>query len=163
MFVQCDGRDDEDDESSKKSNFEVTLVGVVLRDGNAFWVHVGDSRLYILRNGVLTQVTKDQTLARFLLEEGEITAEQVPTHYSRNVMDQYIGCGFVEPEMGSLKLKARDLLVLTTDGLHKQIGESTFKSIISAGDDLENLARTLVNAALDAGGGDNITVVMAKG
>ena len=64
-----------------------TLVGVVLRDRIAYWVHVGDSRLYLFRNGMLTQVTEDQTLARFLLEEGEITPEQLPTHYSRHVMD----------------------------------------------------------------------------
>ena len=66
-----------------------TLVGVLLRDRIAYWVHVGDSRLYLFRNGTLTKVTEDQTLARFLLEEGEITAEQLPTHYSRHVMDQW--------------------------------------------------------------------------
>ena len=64
-----------------------TLVGVLLRHRVAYWVHIGDSRLYLFRNGSLIQVTEDQTLARFLLEEGEITAEQLPTHYSRHVMD----------------------------------------------------------------------------
>ncbi len=140
-----------------------TLVGVLLRDRIAHWVHVGDSRLYILRKGRLTQVTEDQTLARFLLEEGEITAEQIPTHYSRHVMDQCVGCGYAEPETGSLKFLAGDLLVLSTDGLHKQIPGSTFNSILNADTDLENKARALVKAALDAGGKDNITVVMAQG
>ncbi len=140
-----------------------TLVGVLLRDRIAHWVHVGDSRLYILRKGTLTQVTEDQTLARFLLEEGEITAEQIPTHYSRHVMDQCVGCGYAEPETGSLKFLAGDLLVLSTDGLHRQIPESTFNSILNTDTDLENKARALVKAALDAGGKDNITVVMAQG
>jgi protein phosphatase len=140
-----------------------TLVGVLLRDRIAYWVHVGDSRLYLLRNGTLTQVTEDQTLARFLLEEGEITAEQMPTHYSRHVMDQCLGCGFVEPETGRLDFLAGDLLVLSTDGLHREIPENTLKSILNMDTNLEIKARALVEAALGAGGKDNITVVMAQG
>ena len=70
----------EGQENNALEGMGTTLVGVLLRDRIAYWVHVGDSRLYLLRNGTLTQVTEDQTLARFLLEEGEITAEQLPTH-----------------------------------------------------------------------------------
>jgi len=140
-----------------------TLIGVLLRDRIAYWVHVGDSRLYHLRNGTLTQVTEDQTLARFLLEEGEITAEQLPTHYSRHVMDQYVGCGYVEPETGRLEFLAGDLLVLSTDGLHRDISGNTFDAILKMDTDLELKAKALVKAALDAGGKDNITVVMAQG
>jgi len=140
-----------------------TFVGVLLRNGLAHWVHVGDSRLYFLQGDNLIQVTKDQTLARFLLEEGDITPAQLPTHYSRHVMDQCIGCGQSEPETGSLQFQAGDLLVLSTDGLHKQIPEPTLKSIINAATDLETKAKSLVNAALEAGGNDNITIVMAQG
>ncbi len=140
-----------------------TLVGVLLRDRIAHWVHVGDSRLYLLRNGALTRVTEDQTLARFLLEEGEITAEQLPTHYSRHVMDQCVGCGYAEPETGRLKLLAGDLLMLSTDGLHGEISENILNSILNTDTNLETKARALVKAALDTGGRDNITVVMAQG
>jgi PPM family protein phosphatase len=140
-----------------------TLVGVLLRDRIAYWVHVGDSRLYLLRNGTLTQVTEDQTLARFLLEEGEITSEQLPTHYSRHVMDQCVGCGYAEPETGRLEFLCGDLLVLSSDGLHKEITEKTLNSILNMESKLKNKAKALVQAALDAGGKDNITVVMAQG
>ena len=140
-----------------------TCVGVLLRNGFAHWVHVGDSRLYFLRNEKLTQVTQDQTLARFLLEEGEITPDQVPTHYSRHVMDQCVGCGYSEPETGNLKFHTGDLLVLSTDGLHKQIPESTLNSILNSAADLETKAKALVKAALEAGGNDDITLVMAQG
>jgi protein phosphatase len=154
-------------ESQEKNNalegMGSTLVGVLLRDRIAHWVHVGDSRLYLLRNGTLTQVTEDQTLARFLLEVGEITAEQLPTHYSRHVMDQCVGCGYAEPETGRLKLLAGDLLVLSTDGLHGEIPGNTLNSILNTDTNLEIKARALVKAALDAGGKDNITVVMAQG
>jgi len=139
-----------------------TLISVLLRDRIAYWVHVGDSRLYLFRNGTLTPVTEDQTLARFLLEEGEITTEQLLTHYSRNVMDQCVGCGYVEPETGRLEFLAGDILVLSTDGLHKDITDNTINSILNMDTNLEIKAKALVKAALDAGGNDNITVVMAQ-
>ncbi len=152
----------EDQENSSLEGMGSTLVGVLLRDRTAHWVHVGDSRLYFLRNGTLIQVTEDQTLARFLLKEGEITAEQLPSHYSRHVMDQCIGCGCAEPETGRLEFLAGDLVVLSTDGLHGQISEKTLSSILNTRTTLEKKARALLKAALDAGGKDNITVVMAQ-
>jgi serine/threonine protein phosphatase PrpC len=153
----------EGQENNALEGMGTTLVSVLLRDRIAYWVHVGDSRLYLLRNGILTQVTEDQTLARFLLEEGEITAEQLPTHYSRHVMDQCEGCGFVDPETGRLKFRAGDLLVLSTDGLHREISDDALYSILNTDTNLETKAKRLVKAALDAGGKDNITVVMAQG
>jgi protein phosphatase len=138
-----------------------TLICALLRGGFAFWVHVGDSRLYVLQDRRLLQITEDQTFARFLLEEGEITAEQVATHYSRHVMDQCVGCGDCEPETGQLKLEDQDLLVLTSDGLHKSIAAETMASVLNTAPDLESKAGSLVQAALDAGGKDNITIVIA--
>jgi protein phosphatase len=153
----------EGQENSALEGMGSTLVCVLFRGRTAYWVHVGDSRLYLLRNETLTQVTEDQTLARFLLEEGEITAEQLTTHYSSRVMDQCMGCGYVEPETGTLKYFTGDILVLTSDGLHGQIPENILSSILNTDTNLEIKARTLVKAALDAGGMDNITVVMAQG
>ena len=140
-----------------------TLVCILLLDRIAYWVHVGDSRLYLFRNGTLTQITEDQTLARFLLEEGEITVEQLPTHYSRHVMDQCVGCGYVEPETGRLEFLAGDILMLSTDGLHRDITGNTIDTILNMDNNLEIKAKALVKAALDAGGNDNITVVLAQG
>jgi protein phosphatase len=138
-----------------------TLVCVLLRDGFIYWVHVGDSRLYILHDRQLIKITEDQTFARFLVEEGEITPEQVPTHYSRHVLDQTIGCEICEPETGQLEFKDDDLLILTTDGLHKKIPTKTMISLLRAGTSLEAKTKSLVKAALDAGGKDNITLVIA--
>ncbi|MBR9981986.1 MAG: serine/threonine-protein phosphatase [Desulfatitalea sp.] len=137
-----------------------TLLAVLVRDGVAHWVHVGDSRLYLYRNGSLRQVTEDQTLARFLVAEMEITPEQALTHYSRNVMDQCVGCGFARPETGTLQIQPHDLLILSTDGLHMQIGHSTFSAIVGASTDINGKADALIRAALGAGGPDNITVVL---
>jgi len=151
-----------DEDPSLGGGMGSTLIAVLCRHGKAHWVHVGDSRLYLLRNRRLTQITKDQTLARFLLAEGEITAEEVPRHYSRNVMDQYVGCGYAEPETGCLDLFDGDVLVLATDGLYRQISTETIVSILNTGFGLEEKAAALVNAALKAGGTDNITVMLAQ-
>jgi PPM family protein phosphatase len=139
-----------------------TLICVLLRNGWLYWVHVGDSRLYILHNRHLTRITEDQTFARFLLQEGEITAEQAPAHYSRHILDQTVGCGICEPETGRLEFKKQALLILSTDGLHKKITAETMISLLVAEIDLETRAKSLVAAALDAGGPDNITVVIAE-
>ena len=139
-----------------------TLVCPLLRDGFVHWVHVGDSRMYVLQDRQLIKITEDQTFARFLLEEGEITPEQAPTHYSRNVLDQTVGCGICEPETGRLEFNKGDLLILTTDGLHKKIAAETIISLLVAETDLETKAKSLVEAALDSGGKDNITLVIAE-
>jgi len=139
-----------------------TLVCALLRDGFVHWVHVGDSRMYVLQDRQLIKITEDQTFARFLLEEGEITPQQAPTHYSRNVLDQTVGCGICEPETGRLEFKKGDFLILTTDGLHKKIATETLISLLVAETDLETKAKSLVEAALDSGGKDNITLVIAE-
>lgn len=153
---------DETEKNPDLKGMGSTLVGILLRDGCAHWVHVGDSRLYILRDRVLRQVTEDQTFARFLLEEGEITAEQVPTHYSRHIMDQCVGCGIADPETGRLEVQDKDLLLLTTDGLHKKIPPETLLSLLNAKTSIKTKAQSLVQAALDTGGKDNITIVIAE-
>jgi PPM family protein phosphatase len=139
-----------------------TLLAVLLRNQKAHWVHVGDSRLYLFRNGMLQQITEDQTLARFLLEENEITTEQSQIHYSRDVMDQCLGCGYVVPETGTLNIQEHDWIILSTDGLHKLIEHDDFTSILNTPADIQTKAEALVKAALDAGGKDNITVVLMK-
>lgn len=140
-----------------------TIVGVLLQPSTAHWVHAGDSRLYLFRDQKLIQITQDQTLARFLLKEGEITADQFNLHYSRHVMDQYLGCGFCEPETGCLSLQPEDLMIISSDGLHKYVSNHAIYSLLSApAIDMESMMHSFVHGALDAGGQDNITVIGIK-
>jgi protein phosphatase len=139
-----------------------TLLCVLLRDGTAHWVHVGDSRFSIVRDRKLLQITRDQNLARFLVEEGEITREEVPDHYSRHVLDQALGSALEEPETGKVTVQAHDLLLLSTDGLHNQVAEETIASVLSTEAGLAAKVDLLVRSALDVGGKDNITIVAVQ-
>ncbi len=150
------------EEKHELEGMGTTLLCILLRNNVAHWVHVGDSRLSIWRNRQLIQITREQNLARFLLEEGEITREEVPGHYSRNLLDQALGSAMEEPETGEVKVAAGDLLVLSTDGLHNQVSEETMASILDTPADLEARVRHLVCSSLDAGGRDNITLVAVQ-
>lgn len=139
-----------------------TVICALVRDDIFYWAHVGDSRLYVLREKELTRVTTDQNMAQFLLEEGDITTEEARLHPSRNQLDQCVGCGDCIPETGRMEIKTGDLLILTTDGLHGEITTETISSILTSPTDIETKAKFLIQAALDAGGKDNMTMVIAE-
>ncbi len=139
-----------------------TLVCVLFRDKYAHWLNVGDSRLYLYRDKTVIQITEDQTLGRFLVEEGEITIKELQTHHSKNFLEQCIGCGFVEPVTGGFELKQNDLLILTTDGLHSCMTNKEMELILNQNTGIENCAKSLVDMALEKDGTDNITIVITN-
>lgn len=139
-----------------------TVTAVVVDRDHAHWAHVGDSRLYRLRSGELTQITTDQNMAQFLVEEGQLTVEEARLHPSQNQLDQCIGCGDCCPDTGRFDLETGDLLILTTDGMHGGIPHADFVRLICQEADLAAKGQALAQAALDAGGIDNITLVMRQ-
>lgn len=152
-------------EVKKNSDLEgmgTTLTGVLLNNGAGYWIHVGDSRLYHIRGNQLIWQTKDQSFVQSLLDEGTITEREAVNHPVRNLIDQCVGCGDCEPEKGHLNILSGDLIMLSTDGLHDAVDEATIVELLSLDADIEIKANELVNRALDAGGKDNITVVLAQ-
>lgn len=139
-----------------------TLICVLIRNERMYWVHVGDSRLYHFHDNRLHQITKDQTLARFLFKEGEIAPQDLSDHYSQQVMDQCIGCGYTEPETGQRKIREKDVLLLSSDGLHKYIDNRAIETIIKEEIPVREKAQQLINASLQTGGEDNVTVIIAE-
>jgi len=139
-----------------------TLLCVFLRAGTAHWVHVGDSRFSIFRAGELLQITQDQNLARYLLEQGEITPEEVVDHYSRNILDQAVGNAMEEPETGAEQLEVNDILLLSTDGFHNLVLPDAITPELQRNEELKTRGDSLVKLALKRGGTDNITIVMAE-
>jgi protein phosphatase len=139
-----------------------TITCTLIEDGILHWVHVGDSRLYIKSNRELIQVTKDQNMAQFLVEEGRLSIHEASRHPSQNMLDQCVGCGDCQPAAGHLVINNRDLVLLTTDGLHGEVSFENINDILARSTDIETKANSLVRAALDSGGRDNITVVIAE-
>ncbi|MCF6247164.1 MAG: protein kinase [Desulfobacula sp.] len=139
-----------------------TLVCAILKQDKIHWINVGDSRLYRLRNKKLKQLSEDQTLAKFLIEEGELDPKKAKEHYSYDILDQCIGYGECNPETATFSIQKNDLLILSTDGLYKMVAKDTILSILNANTSIEVKTKGLTQAALNSGGKDNITIILAK-
>jgi protein phosphatase len=150
------------EQNTDLAGMSATLCGSLLCNNIAYWVHVGDSRLYVLRNNQLKQITRDHNLAQYLLDNDEITAEEARRHPARHHLYQCVGCGSCQPDSGHIELKRGDVLVHTTDGLNEEVSTETITSLLSSSENMETRVKSLVQAALDGGGKDNITVAVAE-
>lgn len=124
--------------------------------------HVGDSRAYLLRGGELTPVTEDHSLVAELVRSGDLTRAQASNHPQRNLITRALGADEeVEVDSTTLPVRADDRVVLCSDGLSDMVPEDRIREILAASpEDPETPARRLLTAALEAGGTDNITVVV---
>jgi protein phosphatase len=140
-----------------------TLTAACIRNGTANWAHVGDSRLYLFRGDKLRQITEDDTMAGFLLSEGQLTKEEARIHPGNKFVFQCIGgSGEFEADTGNFKVEAGDLLLFCTDGLHDEVPEEEILSTLRSDKDLEEKMDDLLSAAMAAGGKDNIAVVLVE-
>ena len=157
----------EDIEAQVRQNFQLsgmgtTLTTVFLHRGRAYWAHVGDSRLYLFRAGELKRLTWDHTLPDTLLKEGNITTEEARNHPAQHLLLQCIGCGRFKASTGILDLETDDILLVSSDGLHHEVPEGEIGALMTGAGELAGVLKKLVQAALNAGGRDNVTVVAAR-
>jgi protein phosphatase len=141
-----------------------TLTSVVVNGSEAIVGHVGDSRLYHFRKGRLTQVTLDHSLVAQAVREGILTAEQARIHPQRNIITKALGTrSDIEVDTAHVALEPGDLLLLSSDGLHGLVEDDELKALIETNlEDPDRLVQDLVQAALDHGGSDNVTVVLVR-
>jgi protein phosphatase len=138
-----------------------TIAGL-LHD-TIFVCQVGDSRAYLVRDGVCSQITKDQSLMQKLVEAGEMTAEEAEVSERRNIILQALGPEpIVKVDLTSQQVKRGDTLVLCSDGLSGQVRASEIAEVVRAEKDLVQVCKKLIDLANEAGGPDNITVVAAR-
>lgn len=140
-----------------------TLTGAYLVGGNLFVVHVGDSRCYLYRDSKLQQLTRDHTLAQELADAGKITQEAAARHRMRNVLTRYIGGsdGNIQAEVLWLPLVPGDRILLCSDGLSGMVADEAIATQLAQHPNLDDACQTLLAAALEAGGRDNVTLVLA--
>jgi PPM family protein phosphatase len=125
--------------------------------------HVGDSRVYIINPSGITQITNDHSNVGDLVRIGQLSSSDARVSPIRNQVTQALGSPFgVKPEYHMQPLRAGDLVLLCTDGLWDMIQDETILAIVREAGGLEAGCRELVRRANEAGGGDNITVVMVR-
>ncbi len=142
-----------------------TTVVVAVVNGAQFWVaHVGDSRAYLLRDGSLRQITTDHSFVNELVRLGMLSREQAARDPRRNVVTRALGSGtVVVPDIQQELLLAGDLVLLCSDGLNTMLGDKRISDLLAApSKTLEEICERLVAAANEAGGEDNITVVVLQ-
>jgi len=139
----------------------LTLAASLGRD--LIVAHVGASRAYIFRRGHLLRLTKDQTVAQLLADSGVIRPEEVSKHYARRVLTgPILDAGkSVEAELHHVKLADGDQLLLCSDGLTEMVTEEKIAAVLERREHAIDACRALVNLALEAGGEDNVTAVLA--
>jgi protein phosphatase len=143
------------------SGMGTTTTAVLVEGSLAAVGHVGDSRAYRLRDGVLEQLTDDHSLVGDLVRSGQLTREEADIHPQRSVITRALGTDpDVDVDTFTVELRDGDLLLLCSDGLTSMVSESEVAGLVREGGPLDELARELVRAANRRGGEDNITVVL---
>lgn len=144
------------------SSFTSTLT-IVLVNRNKEMVlgHIGNSRLYMLREGEIYQITRDDTIARDLVDSGEITEEEYKVHPDRSRLNKYIGDPMMEPFVNSGTLQKEDLLLLCTNGLYEMLTDTDIKNIVYETGNSKDACEQLIESANRLGGVDNIGVMIS--
>jgi protein phosphatase len=138
-----------------------TIAGLL--GDTLYLAQVGDSRAYLVRNGVTRQITKDQSLMQKLIEAGELTEEEAEHSERRNIILQALGPEpSIKVDLTHQVVRRGDTLVLCSDGLSGQVGKDEIAAIVSEEPDLTNACRRLIERANENGGPDNITVIVAR-
>jgi serine/threonine protein phosphatase PrpC len=138
-----------------------TLIVCTIHGDRLYFAHIGDSRLYLLRGDVFTQLTRDHSHVQLLVERGEITPEEAAIHPLRHQITRVVGGDtHISPEIASQALEPGDELLLCTDGLSGAITAAALRACMNATGAPQDKVHALLQAALDAGGPDNVTALV---
>jgi protein phosphatase len=138
-----------------------TLTAAVLWNGCAYIAQIGDSRGYLMRRGMLYQITEDQTLVNDLVTQGNLTREQARTHPQRNMITQALGSPQpLRVALSRLVLRRGDRLLCCSDGLHGEVADAVIQEVMNQGLSPRRSLELLLDEALVHGGRDNITGII---
>jgi protein phosphatase len=144
-----------------RAGMATTLTAVLARHDRVTLVHLGDSRAYLLREGRLDRLTRDDTFVQDLIDEGRLTADAARNHPYRSVVMKSVDAEHApEPDVRSIEVAPGDRLLLCSDGLSDLVDEARMAALLGAPDP-DDAAATLVHAALGEGGRDNVTCLVA--
>ena len=152
----------------EKSNSEKELEGMgttlevcLIYNNRAYIGHIGDSRIYRIRNDFMRKLTQDHSYVQKLVQEGTITKEEAEHHSKKNILMKALGCNaYAEPDVMVKGFKKGDILIICSDGLTNMIAEQEIYNIVI--EDTENATKNLIKKAKELGGLVNITVIIIK-
>ena len=145
-----------------RNGMGTTLSTVYLTEGKLNFIHVGDSRIYLIKNKELNLISKDQTYIQNLIDNNEITLQESKNHPQRSLLLQAIdGSSDLIPEIKSLEVSVGDKILLCSDGLTNVVSDAEIQNIINSFEAVGAVS-ALIEKALEHGGPDNITVIIAE-
>ncbi len=153
------------DNEPEKRGMGTTLTLLTLGPGDGYLIdQVGDSRGYLLRDGTLSQITRDHTVVQQQVDRGALTPEQARDHPLSHILTRALGTELsVEVDTYGDEVQPGDIFLLCSDGLSGMLADEQIQEIVSSPtDDLQEIADTLIDAANDAGGMDNVTALVVK-
>lgn len=149
------------EEDMALSGMGTTIVAVVVLGDRLLLAHVGDSRAYLVTSQTMKQVTEDHSLVNELVKNGEITKEEALVHPRRSVLIRSIGIpGLVEIDIVDIEWQSTDMILLCSDGLTNMLSDDEIETILHSDNTLDDKIDTLILRANEAGGTDNITVLI---
>lgn len=150
-------------QQQSKSGMGSTIVAAVIRGNSLSVGHVGDSRIYLIRQNSIQQLTQDHSLVMEQVRRGYITREQAERSEMQNIILRALGSEEnVEPDVEDLVVLAGDTLILNSDGLTRHVRDEEILKIVSSSSSLEQSCTALVEAAKNNGGDDNITCLLLR-
>lgn len=154
------------DYASKKNmnGMGSTLASVLFMEKRMLCINVGDSRIYHMKNGVLCQLTKDQSKAQNMIELKQMTPEQARKSEEWHVLTHYIGMKTekLDPQVNAISYQPGDSILICSDGLTDMVSNKMIQEILLKNKKSKFLVKSLVDAAMKAGGEDNITVILIQ-
>ena len=138
-----------------------TAVVTAVNGDQLYWASVGDSRLYVYRDGLLRQITTDHSMVQELLTAGEITKDEMLSHPQRNLLTRAVGVDEVlEVDSGIESILPGDRILLCTDGLSGYVTDDVIASALQSSDDNMMVVESLMDTVYEVGAGDNVTIVV---
>jgi protein phosphatase len=150
-------------ENETYSGMGTTLIAAVAVNRRLYIGHVGDSRVYLIRDNKMEKLTIDHSYIEELVRNGTLTKEEAEKHPNKNLITRALGCGEVlEVDTYTYDIQENDVVLMCTDGLTNMLNEEKILEIVNNYDDLDLACEKLVGDSNEMGGEDNITVIIFK-
>ena len=152
-------------QNPKTLGMGTTLTAILFHGDEAILAHVGDSRVYLLRDGDLYQVSKDHSEVQFMVDMGRLTPEEARNHPRKHILTQAVGVensNFLDIFTRRLSVLPDDVFMMCSDGLTDMLSDDDILDLMMQKSEPDGIAQSLIDAALKEGGRDNVTVIIIR-